>query len=73
MLQLDCYTTGFFSWEQARKTFKIAWDPEFPRKIAFEIFFSKTHPYHLNKSISMQKRATLKAKYFVFAPQKYFF
>ena len=30
-------------------------------------FFSKTHPYHLNKSISMQKRATLKAKYFVFA------
>ena len=23
---------------QARKTFKIAWDPEFPRKIAFDIF-----------------------------------
>ena len=48
---------------QARKTFKIAWDPEFPRKIAFEIFFIKNHPYHLNQSISMQKRA----KYFVFA------
>ena len=32
---------------QARKTFKIAWDPEFPRKIAFEIFLVKPTPITL--------------------------
>ena len=64
----DIDIDGFGACEgQARKTLKIAWDPEFPRKIAFEFFFSK-YPYLLNKSISMQKRATLKAKYFVFCP-----
>ena len=29
---------------QARKTFKIAWEPEFPRKIAFEHFEVKRPP-----------------------------
>ena len=32
---------------QARKTFKIAWDPEFSRKIAFEFFLIKPTPITL--------------------------
>ena len=57
-------TNHLVSRTQASKTFKIAWEPEFPRKIAFEHFEVKPTPH---KSSFMQKKATLKAKYIVLA------
>ena len=40
---------------QARKTFKIAWEPEFPRKIAFEHFEVKPTPITLINLVLCRK------------------
>ena len=49
---------------QASKTFKIAWEPEFPRKIAFEHFEVKHTPITLINLVLRRKGPLTKAKYF---------
>ena len=44
-----------YTWVQARKTFKIAWEPEFPRKIAFEHFEVKPTPITLINLVLCRK------------------
>ena len=53
--------------DQASKTFKIAWEPEFPRKIAFEHFEVKPTPITLINLVLRRKGPLKKAKYFVLA------
>ena len=44
-----------YGFKQAWKTFKIAWDPEFPREIAFEIFNIKPTPITLINQVLSRK------------------
>ena len=50
---------------KARKTFKIAWEPEFPRKIAFEHFEVKPTPITLINLV-LRRKGPLKKQNILF-------
>ena len=52
---------------QASKTFKIAWEPEFPRKIAFEHFEVKPTPITLINLV-LRRKGPLKKQNTLFWP-----
>ena len=52
---------------QARKTFKIAWEPECPSKIAFEHFEVKPTPITLINLV-LRRKGPLKKKNTLFLP-----
>ena len=52
---------------QARKTFKIAWEPEFPRKIAFEHFEVNPTPITLINLV-LRRKGPLKKQNTLFWP-----
>ena len=53
--------------EQASKTFKIAWEPEFPRKIAFHHFEVKPTPITLINLV-LRRKGPLKKQNTLFWP-----